>query len=88
LRREETTIGESIPALLIFGKPLTLPCAHFMQYQDDLNFPIDMQFGLYALYEEVLGEVGTTVGLTKIMASMIEVKQGRPLSSICFQATT
>ena len=51
-----------------------------MQQLEALGVPINMQLGIYALYESVSGKVRSSKGLSEAVASTIGVKQGSPLS--------
>ena len=57
-----------------------------MQWVAALNVPIDMQWGMYPLYESVSGTVQSPNGLSDVVASTIRVKRGfphyHPLSSV------
>ena len=70
----------------ISEKPLTL--CHVLglcSWLEALGVPTDMQWGIYALYECVLGKVRSSKGLLEAVASIIGVKQGghyHPLSSV------
>ena len=55
-----------------------------MQRLEALGVPIDMQWGIYALYEFVSGKVRSPKGLSEAVASTIGVKQGCPLSPTLF----
>ena len=80
MRRAEPTIRGFIAALWIFEKPLTLPRARLMQRLEAIGVPIDMQWGIYALYESVSGKGRSPKGLSEAVATTIGVKQGCPLS--------
>ena len=73
----------TIRALIEEGRYLLLLCGfqkafdtvlnpHFMQQLEALGVPVDMQWGIYALYESVSGKVQSSKGLSKAMASTIE----------------
>ena len=53
----------------------TMPCAWLMQRLEALGVPIDMQWGICALYESVSRKVQSRNGLSKAVASTIGVKQ-------------
>ena len=61
-----------------------VPRARLMQRLEALGVPTDMQWGIYALYEYVLGKVWSSEGLSEAVASTIGVKQGCPLSPDLF----
>ena len=62
----------------------TVPRARLMQRLEALGVPIDMQWGIYALYESVSGKVRSSNGLSEAVASTIGVKQACPLSPTLF----
>ena len=62
----------------------TVPRARLMQRLEALGVPIDMQWGIYALYESVSGKVRSPKGLSEAVACTIGVKQGCPLSPTLF----
>ena len=55
-----------------------------MQRLDVLGVPTNMHWGIYALYEFVLGKTRPPNGLLEVVDSTIGVKQGCPLSSTLF----
>ena len=55
-----------------------------MQRIEALGVPTDMQQGFYALYESMSGKMRSSKGLSKAVASTIEVKQGCTLSPTRF----
>ena len=61
-----------------------VPCAQLMQRLEDLSVPIDMQWGIYALYESVSKKVWSFKGLSEAVVSTIGVKDApyHPLSSV------
>ena len=61
-----------------------MPRAWLMQMLAALGVPTDMQWGIYALYESVLGKVQSSKGLSEAVANTIKVKQGCPLSPTLF----
>mgnify|MGYP002775687812 CR=1 FL=1 len=55
-----------------------------MQRLEALGVPMEMQRGIYALYESMSGKVQSLKGLLEAMASTIGVKQGCPRSRSLF----
>ena len=62
----------------------TVPRERLFQRLQSLGIPVDMSWGIYALYEQVLGRVRCHGGLSEVIASTIGVKQGCPLSPTLF----
>ena len=55
-----------------------------MQQLEALGFPIDMQWGIYALYESLSGKMQSPNGMPKAVSSKIGEKQGYPLTPTLF----
>lgn len=62
----------------------TVPRERLFQRLQTLRVPPQMAWGIYALYEQVLGRVRCPGGLSNIIASTVGVKQGCPLSPTLF----
>ncbi len=62
----------------------TVPRARLMQRLQALGIPMEIQWGIYALYESVSGRVRTPNGLSESTRSTVGVKQGCPLSPTLF----
>ena len=76
LRTNETTKGESIVVLWISAKPLTLAVCRtwLMQKVDAFGVSLDMQWGIYSLYESVPRKCALLLGGGIRGYSMIGVK--------------
>ena len=61
-----------------------VPHVQLMQQLEALGVPIDMQWGIYALYESASGMVQSPNGLWEAVACTIGVKQQSPLSPTTF----
>ena len=60
-----------------FRKALdSVPCTQLMQQLGALDVPVDVQFGIYALYESVSGKAQPPNGMSETIASRVGVKQG------------
>ena len=55
-----------------------------MQWREALGIPVDMQWGINALYESVSGKMQSPKGLLEAVATTLGAKQRCPLSSPLF----
>ena len=62
----------------------TVPRERLMRRLQDMGVPIEMTWGIMALYRSVRGQVRTPEGLSDVAHSTIGVKQGCPLSPTLF----
>ena len=68
-----------------FGKAFdTVPRARLIHRLQELGVPIELIWGIQALYKTVTGQVHTPEGFSELIHSTVGVKQGCPLSPTLF----
>ena len=81
-KMEEAIKGEFVIAFVNFWKLNTTSRVLLMQHVEALGLSIDMQWGIYALYESVLVKACTLLGCW--IDASLGVKQGFPSSPTLF----
>ena len=62
----------------------TIPRAQMILRLEEMGVPMELIWGILALYESVKGQIRTKEGVSEIIQSTIGVKQGCPLSPTLF----